>query len=76
MFYCYKEIAVLALGSILGKETRQETAEKVKQKICERPEVDCTVLENPSWMNCNTKSQQKSAYQGWCKDCSNLSGKA
>ena len=72
----YKEISVLALGSILGRETRQETAEKIKQKICERPEVDCTVLENPSWMNCSNKSQQKSAYQEWCKDCSNLSGKA
>ena len=67
-----KPLSEIAIESILSKKTRQETAEELKKAICGHPNIDCSILNNTSWMECHDISNS-SDHQDWCKDCKNLS---
>ena len=67
-------ITHIAFDSILAGETRQQTAERLKSEICQRTDIDCSVMDRPFWTNCTDESISSSVYQNWCKDCFELTG--
>ena len=61
----------LALKSILLNNTREKTAEEIKEMICNK--VNCSITSDSNWMNCNNDDTNL-MYQEWCKKCPDLSG--
>ena len=64
-----KQSGSLVLNSILHKETREETAVKLKEMICNK--VNCSIKNDYTLMNCNNEDMDP-MYQEWCKKCPDL----
>ena len=58
----------LAFNSILRKDTREQTAAKLEEMICNK--VNCSI--DSDWMNCNNDNMNL-MHEEWCQKCPNLS---
>ena len=66
-----KPVSKVAIGSILKKKTRQETAIIVKNFVCDSPKVDCSVLNSAEWMKC-INYENNTTHKDWCEHCKDL----
>ena len=81
---CYLELVNLqsleagishhVIKSIIEGDSREKTAKVIKEVVCQIENVDCSVINNSSWMTCSDMKNEKnsSIYTNWCHDCKNL----
>ena len=70
----YSDIKTKSFYSVLEGKTRQQTANTIREIICQIENVNCSTLNETFWINCNdTNTKNDLMYQNWCNKCFNLS---
>ena len=82
----FEKISMFTLASVLNRDTRQQTVEKMKDELCNLLAYDvkylfgakyadkCPVLSNTTLIEYCNHSEHSGTFQNWCKQCSKLSG--
>lgn len=71
----FASLSLFSLKLAMKGSSREETAESIRNWICQQEIVDCSGLNNLSWNHClNLKEENvTSSFETWCNDCDNLS---